>query len=200
MNIAAFRQIARLQDADAALMGDQLLNPDLSPALLDRPLVDAAVLIGVVERAGGASVILTQRNAALRTHSGQIAFPGGRVDLDDPGPEGAALRETEEEIGVSPSAVEVLGRLPPYISGTGYRVVPVLGVVDASVRYRPNPAEVDSVFEVPLDFLFDPANHRRESLVRDGRTRHFWVMTWQDRRIWGLTAGIIRGLYERQLR
>lgn len=197
MNIDAFRRIA-LGNPEVGVLGDQLLNPDLSPALIDRPLIDAAVLIGVVERGEGAQVILTQRTANLRTHSGQIAFPGGRIDVGDASPERAALRETEEEIGVPGTAIELIGRLPYYVSGSGFRVAPVLGVVDPIARYRPNPAEVASTFEVPLAFLLDPANHRRESLIVQGRERHFWVMHYRDRRIWGLTAGIIRGLYERQ--
>ena len=151
----------------------------------------------VVDDPDGAKVILTQRTATLRKHSGQVAFPGGGIDEGDLSPEVAALREAREEIGLDPSFVETVGRLPQYLSGTGFRIVPVLSVVRRGFVIKPNPDEVDAVFEVPLSFLMNPDNHQRDSRTWQGIVRHFYVMPYGERQIWGITAGIIRTLYER---
>lgn len=177
--------------------GDHALNPDAILAIEQLKLKDAAVLIGVVDDGGEARVILTQRTAKLRKHAGQIAFPGGGIDDTDTSPEEAALREAEEEIGLDRAYVETVGRLPQYLSGTGFRIQPVLSVVRGGFTITPNPQEVDSVFEVPLAFLMDPANHRQDSRMWQGAVRHFYVMPYGERHIWGITAGIIRTLYER---
>ena len=177
--------------------GDHRLNPDLAPLFLNARLRDAAVLIPVVDRGGEASVILTKRTEKLRSHSGQIAFPGGRLDPTDPTPEFAALRETEEEIGLGADFIEVVGRMPDYLSGSGFRIAPVLSVVKPGFRLAINEDEVDDAFEVPLSFLMDPANHNRESRIWQDRERFFYTMPFGDRYIWGITAGIIRALYER---
>lgn len=182
---------------EAAHLGDHALNPDLRDLILDRKLRDAAVLIAVVERNGVPSVILTQRTEQLRSHSGQVAFPGGRIDATDLTPEAAALRETHEEIGLAPEALEIVGRMPDYASGSGYRISPVLAVADPSADMRINPAEVADAFEVPLEFLMDPRNHKTESRIWQGKERFYWVMPFGERYIWGVTAGIIRTLYER---
>lgn len=158
---------------------------------------EAAVLVPIVARAEEASILLTTRSAALRKHSGQIAFPGGAVDPGDGSPEAAALREAEEEIGLTPNFVETLGRLPSYLSSTGYRVVPVLSIVRPGFGLKLNPDEVDDAFEVPLAFLMDAANHRLESREWRGAARTFYTMPFGDRYIWGVTAGILRSLYER---
>lgn len=180
--------------------GDHRLNPDLRELILGNTLRDAAVMIAVVDHGPEASVILTQRTANLRNHASQIAFPGGRIDAADPTPEFAALRETQEEIGLPPDEIEVVGRMPDYVSGSGYRIAPVLGVVRPGFDLSINPHEVDDAFEVPLGFLMDPANHRRDSRVWNERERFFYAMPFEDRHIWGVTAGIIRTMYERLYR
>ncbi|MFN4271582.1 MAG: CoA pyrophosphatase [Aliihoeflea sp.] len=180
--------------------GDHRLNPDLKDLILSNRLRDAAVLIPVVDHGPEASVILTQRTAHLRSHGGQIAFPGGRIDLDDPSPEFAALRETEEEIGLAPADIEVVGRMPDYVSGSGFRIAPVLGIVRPGFSLALNEHEVEDAFEVPLSFLMDPGNHRRDSRVWNERERFFYAMPFHERNIWGVTAGIIRTLYERLYR
>ncbi len=191
------RAAAETGAPEAEHLGDHALNPDFRETILQRKLHDAAVLIAAVERDGEPHVILTQRTDNLRSHSGQVAFPGGRIDETDPSPEAAALREAQEEIGVEPSAFDVIGRMPDYASGSGYRISPVLAIADPAMRIVINPVEVAAVFEVPLAFLMDPANHRTESRIWNGRERHYWVMPYGERHIWGVTAGIIRTLYER---
>ncbi|SFQ03442.1 8-oxo-dGTP pyrophosphatase MutT, NUDIX family [Nitratireductor indicus] len=177
--------------------GDHRLNPDLRDLILRPGLREAAVLIPIVDHEFGASVILTQRNVHLRDHSGQVAFPGGRIDPEDVSPEAAALREAQEEIGLDPQRVDVIGRMPDYTTGSGYRIAPVLGIVRPGFALHINPDEVDAAFEVPLAFLMDPANHRRESRLFKERERFYYTMPFGERFIWGITAGIIRTLYER---
>lgn len=178
-------------------MGDHRLNPDLEELFLKAKLRDAAILIPVVDHGPEATVILTKRTDHLRSHSGQIAFPGGRLDPEDATPEDAALRETEEEIGLDRSFIEIVGRMPDYVSGSGFRIAPVLSVVRPDFMLTLNRDEVDDAFEVPLAFLMDPANHNRESRTWQGRERFFYTMPYEQRYIWGITAGIIRTLYER---
>ena len=177
--------------------GDHILNPDLGPyAKWDGPPRDAAVLIGLMERADGPNVVLTQRTGHLNAHAGQVAFPGGKIDPTDSGPVEAALREADEEIGLSPKAVEPIGHLVPYLTGSGYRVVPIIGLIRTETAFRPNPDEVEDVFEVPLNFLMNPANHQKLSREWQGKRRYFYAMPFGDRYIWGVTAGIIRSLYD----
>lgn len=177
--------------------GDHLLNPALNSAVEDIKLRDAAVLVPIVDDADGAKVIFTQRTTTLRKHSGQISFPGGGIDATDGSPEVAALRETEEEIGIDRRFVETVGRLPDYRSSTGFHITPVLSVVKRGFEMKLNPTEVAEVFEVPLAFLMDHKNHQRGSRVWNGTERHFYVMPYDGREIWGITAGIVRTLYER---
>ncbi|MFB9952272.1 CoA pyrophosphatase [Rhizobium puerariae] len=177
--------------------GDHLLNPTLVDFAAGLKLKDAAVLVPVVDDGDEAKVILTQRTSNLRKHSGQIAFPGGAIDPEDFSPEQAALREAEEEIGLDRSFVEPLSRLPTYYAATGFRITPVLSVVRRGFHLTLNPTEVDEVFEVPLSFLMNEANHQRGSRDFDGTERHFYLMPYEDRNIWGITAGILRTLYER---
>jgi 8-oxo-dGTP pyrophosphatase MutT (NUDIX family) len=164
----------------------------------DRAPAAAAVLLPLVVR-DRLSLLLTQRTAHLSTHSGQIAFPGGKVDADDADATAAALREAQEEIGLAPSHVEVLGTLPQYITGTQFFITPVVALVQPGFALQPNPHEVDDVFEVPLDFLMDPANHRRHGFEWGGELREWYSMPYQDggteRFIWGATAGMLRNLY-----
>lgn len=180
--------------------GDHLLNPDLVQLMEGVAVREAAVLVPVVDRGEGAGVILTTRTGHLRKHSGQIAFPGGSIDPDDASPEMAAMREAQEEVGLDPEFVEPLGRLPRYMTTTGFRITPVIAVVRPGFSLAANPAEVEDVFEVPLGFLMNAANHTRESRQWNGATRHYYIMPFGERFIWGITAGIIRTLYERLYR
>ena len=156
-----------------------------------RVLKPAAVLVLVVNHAPDPTVVFTQRTAHLADHAGQISFPGGRVDEGDDTPEHTALREAEEEIGLEPARVELLGRLPEYHTSTGFRVTPVVGWSEPPLAYRPDPHEVADVFEVPLAFLLDTRNHRYESAVYKGRLRKYWAVPFGDRFIWGATAGML---------
>jgi 8-oxo-dGTP pyrophosphatase MutT (NUDIX family) len=162
-----------------------------APADSDPALRSAAVLVPLVEHPGGMTVLLTQRTAHLPSHAGQIAFPGGRLHPADTSPEDTALRETEEEIGVARERIELIGRMNAYDTGTGFRVVPVIGLIRPPVALTPEPGEVEDVFEMPLDFILDPANHQRERRFSRGAEREFWVVPYEGRHIWGLTARIL---------
>ena len=164
------------------------------------PLMPAAVLVPLVLRPGGPTVLLTQRTDHLHDHAGQISFPGGRIEGGDATPEEAALRETEEEIGLAPSRVELIGRLDTYVVRTGFEVTPVVGFVNPPLHLSPDPFEVAEVFEVPLAFVLDPQNHQRHSRRYDGKERHFYAMTYGGKFIWGATAGMLVNLYERLVR
>jgi 8-oxo-dGTP pyrophosphatase MutT (NUDIX family) len=154
-------------------------------------LTRAAVLVPIVAHAGGLTVLFTQRTTHLKAHSGQVSFPGGRAEPHDPTPEFTALRETEEEIGLSADAVEVLARLPEYCTRTGYCVTPVVGLLTPPLALSPDPREVAEVFEVPLSFLLDARNHRRETREFQGRSVGFYSIPYADRYIWGATAGML---------
>jgi len=149
----------------------------------------------IVERPSGLTVIFTRRTAHLKAHSGQVSFPGGRAEPEDPTPEFTALREAQEEIGLAAERVEVLARLPDYHTRTGFRVTPVVALVTAPVELVPDPREVEEVFEVPLAFLLDPANHRRETRELQGRSVGYYVMRYGTHTIWGATAGMLVNLY-----
>ncbi|MEO8812919.1 MAG: CoA pyrophosphatase [Caulobacteraceae bacterium] len=162
-----------------------------------QPLAAAAVLVALVERPHGLSVILTRRADALRNHSGQIALPGGRCEAGE-APWEAALREAEEEIGLDPRLVSLAGLSTPYRTGTGFHVTPVVGFVAPGFALEANPAEVADIFETPFGFLMDPANHEeRTGKTPAGAERRFYAITWEDRMIWGATAGMLRALYTR---
>jgi 8-oxo-dGTP pyrophosphatase MutT (NUDIX family) len=177
--------------SDLAIAG---MRPDAEALAAARP---AAVLIPIFARAGGATVLLTERAAGLRQHSGQIAFPGGKIDAGDDGALGAALREAEEEIGLAPSRVTPLGFLGPYFSTTGFRITPVVALVDPDAKLALNGGEVAGTFETPLAFLMDPANHQTHTREWKGAQRSYFAMPWGDHYIWGVTAGIIRMLWLR---
>jgi len=177
--------------------GDHEMQPQPMAPPDEQEAVAAAVLIGIVPRPAGPTVLLTQRAASLRSHSSQVAFPGGRVDAIDGSPLVTALRETEEEIGLPRSRVQTLGFLDAYLTGTGYRIVPVVALVEPPFSLVLNAHEVDDAFEAPLSFLLDPANHRREGREWQGIHRTYYAMPFGDRYIWGATAGMIRNLYER---
>jgi len=177
--------------------GDFTINPDMADWVRANATREAAVLVGAVERDGQAQLLLTERTKALRTHSGQIAFPGGRIDAHDASPVAAAVRECEEETGIAARLIRPVGELPVYLSGSGFRIHPVLAVIEGDPPMRANPHEVVAIFEVPLGCLMDQGNHRTGSRVWNGRRRQFYEMPYGERRIWGVTAGIIRLLYER---
>lgn len=160
------------------------------------PPVNAAVLVPVTDRADP-GVILTRRTETLKRHAGQVAFPGGRVDPDDPDVIAAALREAEEEIGLPREAVTVIGEADRYRTVTGFQVTPVIGVVPPDLPLTPHEAEVAAVFEVPLAFLLDTANHVEASVEWQGRERHYYEIMWNGFRIWGATAAMIVNLSRR---
>lgn len=173
---------------------------DLDPTLWERAGVaaskPAAVLVPVVDRAAP-SVILTMRTTDLSSHAGQIAFPGGKIDKTDTGPLAAALREAKEEVGLDAALIEPIGYLDLYFTFSGYRILPLVARVTPTYVFTLNAAEVADAFEVPLDFLMTPANHRRGSRDWRGIRRQYYEMPYQERYIWGVTAGILRNLYER---
>lgn len=178
------------------LQGDHQMAKDMAAILADKPFRPAAVLVAVVAREKPA-FLLTQRASNLATHSGQIAFPGGRIDEDDSDPADAAMREAMEEVGLARDFITPLGYLDPYLSGTGFRIVPVVALVRPDFTLHLNPAEVTEAFEVPFDFLMSPQNHLRHSREWKGILRSYYAMPYGERYIWGATAGIIRRLYER---
>ena len=155
----------------------------------------AAVLVPIITHPEELTVLFTQRTTQLRRHSGQVSFPGGRAEPEDVTPEFTALREAHEEIGLAPERVEVLARMPEYLTRTGYRVTPVIGLIAPPLELVPDSREVADVFEVPLAFLLDPANHRRETRPIGDRTVTYYVMQFGERRIWGATAGMLVNLY-----
>jgi 8-oxo-dGTP pyrophosphatase MutT (NUDIX family) len=156
----------------------------------------AAVLIPITDRAEP-GVILTQRPNWLRSHAGQVAFPGGKVDDTDENSIFAALREAEEELNIPPTRVEVIGVADTYYSGSGYSIAPVVGIIPPDLDLQPNPQEVEDWFEVPLAFLLDPANSIKKETNWNGQQRSYYDMQWGERRIWGVTAGIIANLVRR---
>ena len=164
--------------------------------LVQRPLVPAAVLVGIVQ-GPAPGVLLTKRTAHLARHAGQVAFPGGRIDPGDASPEAAALREAQEEIGLDPAQAELVGRLPDYVTGTGFRVSPVLALLPPGLNYDPAPDEVEAVFTLPLAVLLDPAAPQRRRAEFLGRTREFWVWPHPEHYIWGATAAILVHLAHR---
>jgi 8-oxo-dGTP pyrophosphatase MutT (NUDIX family) len=184
--------------SEASMRGDFDLNPQIpTPAPPAGGLRLAGVLVGVVDREPGATVILTLRAAHLPSHAGQIAFPGGRADPGDATIVDTALREAQEEIGLAPDLVTPIGLLDGYRTGTGYRIVPVLAAVLPKFTPQPDTREVADIFEVPLAFLMTGSNHQRHARQWQGHTRHFYAMPYGERYIWGATAGILRLMYER---
>ena len=157
--------------------------------------VPAAVLIPLVQRPQGLTILLTMRTDHLSNHAGQVSFPGGRSEPFDVSPVATALRETEEEVGLSRAHIEVLGCLPDYLTGTGYRVTPVVGLVTPPFELRADPSEVAEIFEVPLAFLLDGLNHQRLSVELPGGRRSFYAMPYERFYIWGATAGMLRNLF-----
>ncbi len=158
-------------------------------------LVAAAVLVPVIVRESGATMLLTQRTAHLRDHAGQVSFPGGRAETSDASPEATALREAEEEVGLVSSQIEILGRLPEYRTGTGFVITPVVALVTPPLNLKLDDFEVAEVFEPPLEFLLDAANHQRHTIEVRGAMHEYWAMPWQGYYIWGATAGMLVTLH-----
>ena len=180
---------------------DHIHDPELLPGdrpgiVIEGPHTPAAVLVAVVDRPAP-GLILTQRTESLRRHAGQIAFPGGRIDPGDADAADAALREAEEEIALPRDAVTLVGEADRYLTVTGFEVTPIVGVIPPGLDYHPNEAEVADVFEVPLAFVLDPANHVEATAQWQGRIRHFYEIRWDDRRIWGATAAMLINLSRR---
>lgn len=173
--------------------GDHDLNPGM---VKPTELTQAAVLVPIVERNNGLTVLLTQRTDHLTAHAGQIAFPGGRAELEDASLEETALRETEEEVGLASDHIELVGHLDIYVTRTGFEVTPVVGIVTPPFAIKPDPFEVADVFEVPLSFIVDPMNHQKESRLHKGIERQFYVLPYENRYIWGATAGMLVNLSE----
>jgi 8-oxo-dGTP pyrophosphatase MutT (NUDIX family) len=202
--------IARARERLSLELAAEALDPGVAPKHGDHVLNQAsmqahsvatnarlaAVLVPLVARESEATVLMTTRSSELRQHSGQIAFPGGKVD-DGETPCEAALREAQEEIGLDPRHVEPIGYLDPYLTGTGFRILPVVALVMPPFELLVNASEVHDTFEVPLVFLMQPDNHQRHSREWRGMTRFFYAMPWNERYIWGATAGIVRSLYEK---
>ena len=198
---AEFRARARGRLHAAPLADARFSDDDLNPEARMIPegvkMLPAAVLVPLVAHEGGLSLLLTQRTEHLAKHGGQVAFPGGKIDAGDIDPVAAALRETEEETGIARQFVEPVGFLDTYLTGTSFRITPVVAVLRPGFTVTPHAGEVAAVFEVPLAFLMDPANHQRHSREWAGKERHFYAMPFGERYIWGATAGMIRNLYAR---
>lgn len=189
---------AALTDPDA--QGIRRGDLDLNPALWERAGVratrPASVLVPIVDRAAP-TVLLTRRTAELASHAGQVAFPGGKIDPDDESPVAAALREATEEVGLPPALVEPIGYLDLYLTLSGFRILPTVARVKPEFTLELNPREVVDAFEVPLDFLMNPDHHQRKTRDWNGMAREYYAMPFGERYIWGITAGILRNLYER---
>ena len=178
----------------AATRGDHDLNPgETPPSAALRP---AAVLVPLIDRADGMTVLLTQRTAHLSAHAGQISFPGGRVEEQDEDAVATALRETEEEVGLPRELVSVIGQLDTYVTGTGFEITPIVGLVAPVYTLILDPYEVAEAFEVPLAYILDTKNHNRTERESAGRTRVFFVLPYEGRNIWGATAGMLVNLAE----
>ena len=178
-----------LDDGDTAY-GWVSQSDDVKP----ERITAAAVLVPIVERPEGMTVLLTQRTAHLRSHAGQISFPGGKTEPHDESAEDTALRESEEEIGLPRDQVEVIGRLGKRTTGTGFHVTPVVGLIEPTVELVPDPGEVETIFEVPLPYLLDPGNHKIETRLIKGLERQFYVIPYNGYYIWGLTARLLVAL------
>lgn len=188
--------VRRLQSFTPGAMddrGDHNLNPDMPP---DDVLKPAAVLILIVQRPEGFTVLFTQRTDHLYHHPGQVSFPGGHRDDNDSSLEQTALRETEEEVGIDPQLIELVGRISQYKTRTGFEITPVVGIIQPGFEMNPDSFEVADVFEVPLSFLMDPANHMFHTIDYKGFQREFYAMSYEDYYIWGATAGMLVNFYQ----
>lgn len=193
------RARTRLDPLDALewLVARNDFDPRAAEVSAAATFAPAAVLAPVVRRPGGYTVLLTQRSADMPSHAGQVAFPGGRVQAEDAGLVDAALRETFEETGVAPEFVTPVGGFGAFRTGTNFVITPIVAFVEPGFTLAPDPREVDAVFETPLSFLMTAENHQRHAREFEGKRREYYAMPWEDRYIWGVTAGIIKALYDR---
>jgi 8-oxo-dGTP pyrophosphatase MutT (NUDIX family) len=185
LDVAGLRQRLKRTPPAFAVYGDEGTGRE------GAALTAAAVLVPIVRRDPEMTVIFTQRTTHLKAHSGQVSFPGGRAEPQDPTPEFTALREAQEEIGLPMERVEVVARLPDYLTRTGFRVTPVVGLLTPPFELKPDAREVEEVFEVPLGFLLDPKNHQRRTRELQGRSVGYYAMDYGGRTIWGATAGML---------
>lgn len=186
-------KISGRSPCETHVRGDHDLNPDLHPKA---GLKQAAVLVPLVIHENEVTVLFTQRTDDLEHHPGQVSFPGGHIDPVDNSAEDAALRETEEEVGLGRQHIEIIGRLDTYKTRTGFSVIPVVGLVRPPFEINPDPGEVAEVFEVPFPFLMNPDNHERHTREFQGATREFYAMPYNGHFIWGATAGMVINLYD----
>jgi 8-oxo-dGTP pyrophosphatase MutT (NUDIX family) len=193
LDLAELRRRLRRPARPASVYGDQEARPD------PRELTPASVLVPIVARTPELTVLFTQRTAHLKSHSGQVSFPGGRSEPHDRSAKSTALREAEEEIGIARSSVEVVATLPEYHTRTGYRITPVVGFLSPPFTLRLDAHEVEEAFEVPLSFLLDPSNRERRSREFQGRTVWYYAFEYRSRTIWGATAGMLVNLYQQLL-
>ncbi len=193
MDLDALRRRLGVSAAEAMAVPS---TSDDAMDLVAGPLIEAAVLVGVVHGANP-GVLLTRRASHLSRHAGQVAFPGGRREPADASPEAAALREAQEEVGLDPAMAELAGRLPEHVTGTGFRITPVLALLPGGLPLVPSEDEVASIFTLPLDVLLDPAAPQRQRAAYRGRSREFWVWPHPEHYIWGATAAILVGLATR---
>ena len=188
------------------LRSNEDANPETKPTNISKTkpdsrneLIPAAVLVLIIIRNDGLQVLLTKRNENLKHHAGQISFPGGRVEDSDRNVQHTALRETEEEVGLKPALIKIIGELDQYIVGTGYLVSPIIGVIEPPFELVKQEDEVAEIFEAPLDFLISPENFKRYSRNFNGKTHYHFAITWENHFIWGATAGMLRNLSDRLL-
>lgn len=194
--LTRFRHVVPGRRLSPRRRGDDDLNPTMRTDVKDQKFVQAAVLVPLIERPGGMTVLLTKRTDHLHDHAGQISFPGGRIDPEDIDATAAALRETEEETGLNRSYIDIIGRLDTYVTRTGFEVTPVVGLVRPIFTLNPDTFEVAEIFEVPLDFFMASESRRMESREWQGKRRHFYVYSYKDYYIWGATAGMLNNLVE----
>ena len=189
--------VRQLNKSESKTFTSKIGDHDLNPGTRSTgPYIPAAVLIPLILHVNETTVLLTRRTENLTSHPGQISFPGGQMENTDGTPEETALRETEEEIGLHRSSVDIIGRLSDYETRTGYRVTPFVGLVDPPIYLKKNLNEVAEFFEVPLSFLLDPINHQRHSQIQEGAKRNFYAIPYKQYYIWGATAGILVNFYE----
>jgi 8-oxo-dGTP pyrophosphatase MutT (NUDIX family) len=188
--------VALTDPAAEGARGDLDLNPEVWRRAGVKAIKPAAVLVPIIDR-GEPTVLLTTRTAELASHAGQVAFPGGKIEPADESPIAAAMREAREETGLAPTLIEPIGYLDLYLTFSGFRILPAVARVKPDFTLTPNPREVTETFEVPLKFLMTPANHQRKTRDWNGFARDYYVMPYENRNIWGITAGILRNLYDR---